>query len=41
LAYSYVAVTFILGMVIYLGSKMYHSRRGIDITLAYKEIPPE
>ncbi len=40
-AYGYVAITFVLGMAIYLGSKMYHSRRGIDITLAYKEIPPE
>lgn len=40
-AYSYVAISFVLGMAIYLGSNMYHSRRDIDITLAYKEIPPE
>jgi len=40
-AYGYVAITFVLGMVIYMASKMYHSKRGIDITLAYKEIPPE
>jgi amino acid transporter len=40
-AYSYVVISFVLGMAIYLASKMYHSRRGIDITLAYKEIPPE
>ena len=25
----------------YVGSKAYHSKRGIDITLAFKEIPPE
>jgi len=41
LAYGYVAVTFVLGIVLYSASKMYHSKRGIDITLAYKEIPPE
>ncbi len=40
-AYGYVAVSFVLGLVIYLASKMYHSKKGIDITLAYKEIPPE
>lgn len=40
-AYGYVAVSFVLGIIIYLASKTYHSQRGIDITLAYKEIPPE
>ena len=39
-AYSYVAVSFIAGVMIYLISKSYYSKRGIDITLAYKELPP-
>lgn len=25
----------------YVGTKAYHAKRGIDITLAFKEIPPE
>lgn len=41
IAYGYVIVSFVLGAVIYLGSKRYHASRGIDISLAYKEIPPE
>jgi amino acid transporter len=40
-AYGYVVVTFILGAGIYLASKAYHSGKGIDISLVYKEIPPE
>ncbi len=40
-AYGYVIVSFVLGAVIYLTSKRYHAARGIDISLAYKEIPPE
>jgi hypothetical protein len=40
-AYGYVIVSFVLGAAIYLGSKRYHASRGIDISLAYKEIPPE
>ena len=40
-AYGYVAVSFILGVVIYIASRTYHLKRGIDIALAYKEIPPE
>ncbi|MDA4129520.1 MAG: APC family permease [Thaumarchaeota archaeon] len=40
-AYGYVIVSFVLGAVIYLASKRYHAARGIDISLAYKEIPPE
>lgn len=41
IAYGYVAASFILGAVIYAISKRYHASRGIDITLAYREIPPE
>jgi amino acid transporter len=41
IAYGYVVGSFVLGAVIYLASKRYHAARGIDISLAYKEIPPE
>ena len=40
-AYGYVLLSAILGAVIYTVSKSYHKRKGIDIGLAYKEIPPE
>lgn len=40
-AYIYVAATFVIGVLIYLASKSYYGRKGIDISLAYKEIPPE
>jgi amino acid transporter len=40
-AYLYVAGSFIAGLIIYAASMSYHRRKGIDITLAYKEIPPE
>ena len=41
IAYGYVIASFVLGAAIYLGSKRYHASRGIDISLAYREIPPE
>jgi amino acid transporter len=41
LAYGFLVVTAIGGAVIYQVSKAYHSRRGIDISLAFKQIPPE
>jgi len=31
----------ILGGAIYLAARQYHRRRGIDISLAYRELPPE
>ena len=40
-AYGYVVISFVLGSGIYLFSKWYHARRGIDISLVYREIPPE
>ncbi|MGI0090342.1 MAG: APC family permease [Nitrososphaerales archaeon] len=40
-AYGYILLSAILGAIIYLASKNYHKRKGIDISLAYKEIPPE
>jgi basic amino acid/polyamine antiporter, APA family len=32
---------FILGLVFYFGMKSYHKKRGMDISLVFKEIPPE
>jgi len=40
IAYGWVAGSFIAGLIIYVVSKSYHAKRGIDITLAYKELPP-
>jgi amino acid transporter len=41
LAYVYMVISFIAGLAIYLFSKVYYRRQGIDIGLAFKEIPPE
>ncbi len=41
LAYGYVALSFILGLSIYLISRWYNLRRGVDISLAFKELPPD
>ncbi|MDG6926118.1 MAG: APC family permease [Nitrososphaerota archaeon] len=41
LAYGYIVTTFVGGVVIYLASKAYHGRRGLDLSLLFKEIPPE
>jgi len=40
IAYGWVVGSFVAGIVIYIVSKSYYSKRGIDITLAYKELPP-
>jgi hypothetical protein len=40
-AYAYVAGSFIVGVILYFGCKWYYGKRGVDVTLAYKEIPPE
>ena len=40
-AYGYVVASFIVGAVLYFVSKSYNKSRGIDVTLAYKQIPPE
>ena len=40
-AYGYLVVTAVGGSIIYLASKTYNSRKGIDISLAFKQIPPE
>lgn len=41
LAYGFLVGSVILGVIIYYGSKTYHARRGIDISLAFKQLPPE
>jgi amino acid transporter len=41
IGYGYVVASFVIGAIIYLASKSYHKSKGVDITLAYKEIPPE
>lgn len=41
LAYGYIVATLIAGTLIYSVSKRMHKRKGIDIALAFKEIPPE
>jgi len=40
IAYGWVVATFVAGLVIYTVSKSYYGKRGIDIALAYKELPP-
>ena len=40
IAYGWVVGSFIAGLIIFMVSKSYHAKRGIDITLAYKELPP-
>ncbi len=40
-AYGYVVASFIAGLALYFGCKRYYAGKGIDVTLAYKEIPPE
>jgi hypothetical protein len=41
LAYGFAAGGLVLILVVYLASKYYHKSRGIDISLIFKEIPPE
>lgn len=40
LGYAWAFGSFIVGVAIYFISKSYYGKRGIDITLAYKELPP-
>ena len=41
LTYYFIAASVAAGALIYLGSWWYNKKRGIDISLAYKELPPE
>ncbi len=38
---TYLAITLIAGATIYLTSSWYHKKKGMDISLNYKELPPE
>ena len=41
LSYGYVLGSFILGIALYFGSKSYYSKKGVNIDLVFKEIPPD
>ncbi len=40
LGYAWAFGSFVVGVIIFFVSKSYYGKRGIDITLAYKELPP-
>jgi len=41
LTYGFIGLSIVAGVVIYFASKWYNGKRGIDISLAYKELPPD
>jgi amino acid transporter len=41
LTYYFIITSVVVGALLYFGSKWYNKKRGIDISLAYKELPPE
>ena len=41
LAYGYIAATFVLGALLYVITKVRRQNEGLNISLAFKEIPPE
>jgi amino acid transporter len=41
LAYGYILSGLILGFIIYAWSRSYHRKKGIDIAMVFKEIPPD
>ncbi|MDG6988595.1 MAG: amino acid permease [Nitrososphaerota archaeon] len=41
ITFSFIIGSLVLGIVAFGGSYWYNKKRGVDITLAYKEIPPE
>jgi amino acid transporter len=41
LAYGYNVGALVIGAAIYIASRRYHLKRGIDISMAFKELPPE
>lgn len=41
LAYGYIGATFVLGAIIYVVAKNRHVKEGLNLDLAFKEIPPE
>jgi len=41
LTYGFVIFSFIFGAAIFMASQRYYKGKGVDISLAYKELPPE
>ncbi len=41
LSYGYIVTSFVGGLIIYLVARNYHMRKGLNIDLVFKEIPPE
>jgi hypothetical protein len=41
LSYAFLLCSFVGGLVIYIAHKQYLKKQGIDLSLAFKEIPPE
>jgi amino acid transporter len=41
LTYTFIGASVVAGVLIYYGSSWYHKKRGIDISLVYRELPPE
>ena len=41
LSYAFLLVSFVAGLAIYIGHKYYLKKQGIDLSLAFKELPPE
>lgn len=41
LAYGYIVTTLVAGIIIYLVSRKRHANKGMNLSLAFKEIPPE
>jgi amino acid transporter len=41
LAYGYIVATFVLSIIIYEISKTWYAKEGINVDLAFKQIPPE
>ena len=41
LTYGFIGITFLAGGLLYFWSESHHAKRGIDISLAYQELPPE
>ena len=41
LAYGYIALSFVVGVLIYIYARGRREKQGFDIALAFKEIPPE
>jgi len=41
LSYTFLLASFIGGLIIYIAHKYYLKKQGIDLSLAFKELPPE